>query len=157
MDTSDCVDQNDVLARASELAEQQDVAVILTVDAYACRLCGAFVESGAGICDPCHERENKPMNKPYKASMWNPDNKFQETEMQTVPQVFIDLDAVAMDSQTYPTLCTACVKFPDGKTAYVHFAVNVSGSKVVGVITSGGRSRDVSKRVVVPVWDRTKK
>lgn len=93
MDTSDCVDQNDVLARASELAEQQDVAVIFTVDAYACRLCGAFVESGAGICDPCHERENKPMNKPYKASMWNP----------------------------------------------------------------GGRSRDVSKRVVVPVWDRTKK
>lgn len=94
---------------------------------------------------------------PYEISHWTPVKGFEKTGMQTVPQVFIDLDADAMDSQTYPTLCTACVKFSDGKTAFVHFALNVSGSKVVGVITAGGRSRDVSKRVNVPVWDRTKK
>lgn len=64
MDNSDCVDQNDVLARVHDLAEQDKVIQHLerfdsiNTDPHACRFCGAFVSSGTGTCDPCQERES---------------------------------------------------------------------------------------------------
>lgn len=92
--------------------------------------------------------------KPYQMSVYVPSKGYKKTNMESVPHVFLDLDGVAMDTQTYPTLCTACVKFPDRRTAVVHFSVHVNGSKVVAIVAAGGKTREVRKSVCVPAWNR---
>lgn len=80
-----------------------------------------------------------------------------ETQVMTgkyAPRIWVDLDSDVMANQR-ETICTATVKFPDGKSAVVHFDVHVNDNgKVEARVTAGHATRDVVRAVNVPAWNR---